>query len=67
VFFRDFVAISAGLETFGKQLQNSVGSKLWAWKQEIGVRGTELWVARGSVGAEAPPPPRAQPKFQFGL
>jgi len=27
--------------------------------------GRKLRVARGSVGAEAPPPPRAQPKSQF--
>ena len=44
----------------------SVDSNLWARKQrENCIRGTELRVARGSVGAEAPPPPRTQPKSRF--
>jgi len=66
--FSMFCDVFCALANALQPSKTSVVSKFCARKQrKNGIRGTEseFQVARGSVGAEAPPPPRAQPKSQF--
>jgi len=60
IVFVGFCSIFHALANARQTANISTGSNFWARKQrENGVQGPEHRMARGSVGAEAPLPPRA--------